>query len=435
VTLLALSLLACSDHKLINSEELGYQPDLLVDPEEIIVSGCGVSEQVVTIANIGEATLEISDILIEGSGWTIEEGGDTDILVVGESQQIVLTAADGTANLRIDSDDPDSPQTRVFLDGDLDDAPELTITSPSPGEVLPVGTPFTLSALVEDDFDAPTDLSLAWTSSVDGLIGAAAADPSGLSEVAWAFDGRTSGDQTLTVTTTDSCGNTGEASVSICQQGGYSSDQLSISSWHFEGATSWDDENDWLELTPVVEWQVGSAFATDEIVSGAEVEIAFNFYIGDGTGADGFSLTALDTERMTSFLGGDGCGMGYGGNATCSQDGQLPGWSIEIDTWYNAGQDPTEEDHVMFTFDGDLTNYATWAVIPEMEDTGWHLMEVVVQAPFVTISIDGVALIDEELEGYFDFPAYVGFTASTGGSTNHHLIDSLAVTDYACDPG
>jgi hypothetical protein len=53
-------------------------------------------------------------------------------------------------------------------------------------------------------------------------------------------------------------------------------------------------------------------------VSGDNVQIEFLFFIGGGTGADGLSLTALDTTRMSSWLGGTGCGIGYGGGAACT---------------------------------------------------------------------------------------------------------------------
>jgi hypothetical protein len=86
----------------------------------------------------------------------------------------------------------------------------------------------------------------------------------------------------------------------------------------------------------------------------------------------------------------------------------------------------------MFTFDGDVDDPAFWAELPEMEDTGWHAMRVVVGAPNVLIEIDGVAYLDSGLPGHFDFPAVVGFTAGTGGATNKHLIDSLVVTELTC---
>ena len=73
-----------------------------------------------------------------------------------------------------------------------------------------------------------------------------------------------------------------------------------------------------------------------------------------------------------------------------------------------------------------------WATLPEMEDGAWHTMAVEVHAPRVTVTIDGVTYIDEDISGYFDFPAYVGFTAATGSLTNYHLIDALEVTQLVC---
>ena len=127
------------------------------------------------------------------------------------------------------------------------------------------------------------------------------------------------------------------------------------------------------------------------------MEIEFQFYIGDGTGADGLSLTAMDVNRMTSFMGGEGCGLGYGAGADCTPGPALPGWSIEVDTYFNLEQDPTPADHVMFTFDGDVGKPSVWAELPEMEDTGWHTMRVLVDQPHVLVEIDGVPYINQEI--------------------------------------
>ena len=118
-----------------------------------------------------------------------------------------------------------------------------------------------------------------------------------------------------------------------------------------------------------------------------------------------------------------GDGIGYIG---------LPGWSIKVDNYCN-GPDPTCDDHVAFSFDGDSTNYVAWAPLPETEGNGWPLTEIEDAALQVTVSIDGTTYIDQVLSGYFDFPAYVGFTAGTGSLTNDHLILSLIVTEQLCE--
>ena len=174
---------------------------------------------------------------------------------------------------------------------------------------------------------------------------------------------------------------------------------------------------------------MGTAFSAQQVTGAGGDE--FQFYIGDESGADGIPLTALDTDRMTTFLAA--LAVEYGGDAACTAGPALPGWSIEVDTYFNSGQDPTEADHLMLTFDGDVDDPAVWVELPEMEDNGWHSMRVLVQEPRVLVEIDNVAYIDQDVSGYFNFPAYIGFTAGTGGATNNHLIDSLTVTETLCD--
>ncbi len=208
--------------------------------------------------------------------------------------------------------------------------------------------------------------------------------------------------------------------IGVCELKTIDMSAIDIAEWNFEGSASWDATNNELELTPAQTGLVGTAFNTSDTVSGYKVEIGFEFYIGDGTGADGLTLTALDVERMTTFLGQTGGGIGYGG---------LPGWTLEIDTYYNGAEtDSTSDDHLMFTFDGNPSSKLLWSALPEMEDTGWHLMEVKVNAPHVYVAVDNVVYIDSNVDGWDEFNAVVGFTAGTGGLTNRHLIKGLMIS-------
>ena len=180
-----------------------------------------------------------------------------------------------------------------------------------------------------------------------------------------------------------------------------------------------------MELTGPYLDQAGTAFQTTAAVSSDDIVIEFDFYVSGGTGADGISLTALDVDRMTTFVGRTGGGIGYDG---------LPGWSIEVDTWYNGDtHDPTTEDHVSFHLDGDISTPLAWAVLPDMEDEEWHRASIEVVGSYVRVWIDGVLYIDTTIPGLEPFDAYVGFTAATGGATNWHQIDSLEVEGFICD--
>ena len=86
----------------------------------------------------------------------------------------------------------------------------------------------------------------------------------------------------------------------------------------------------------------------------------------------------------------------------------------------------------MFTFDGDVDDPAIWAPLPEMEDNGWHDMKVVVNAPRVTVTIDGVDFIDACSVGTPVFPSYVGFTAGTRRCHQPSSHRSLTVTETVC---
>lgn len=440
---IVLVLSACSDYSLSGMEKADegeedgespvLDPELTVTPGEISEVICESSGHTVTVGNEGEGELEVISYGITGEGWSVEGPEAPMVLAPADTVDLALTGGVGDALLVIESNDPVQPVVDVPLSGSSDAAPSVSISTPSQNAVMDIGIDMTLSGEVSDDVDPAEELSLSWWSDVDGTLSTDAADSSGETSLSWAADGRTEGDHTLWLSAEDSCGNVTETEVAVCQQAGYTVDELDIDDWNFEGVANWDSANGWLELTDTSGYVVGTAFETSTAVSGDAVTIRFLFYMGDGSGADGLSLTALDVDRYTTFLGGSGCGIGYGGDASCTDGPALPGWSIEVDTYYNDGQDPTEEDHLMFTFDGDVDDAATWAILPEMEDNGWHEMVVEVADPHVTVSIDGTTYIDEDLSGYFAFPAYVGFTAGTGGATNRHLIDSLEVTEYICE--
>lgn len=434
----ALSLaLACSDYALETNKvpTAAGVPIIWADPGNIAADGvCAPEPRDILVQNQGESPLTISDIVVEGAGWELVAAPSLPhTLGAGESTLLTVEGLDGTADLIINSDDLETPRLIIPLSATANTPPVVQIDSPTALQVLPEASDLMLAGFVDDLEDGAETLGISWAASLDGVISTAGARPDGTAEATWAAAARTAGVQSISLSATDTCGLTTTETVDFCQEGPYSYDALSLSAWHYEGSAVWDSANTWLELTQAVGDQVGSAFETSTPVNADDVQIEFYFYMGDGTGADGLSLTALDTARMTTFLGGTGCGIGYGGSASCTAGPALPGWSLEIDNYYNGDADPTGEDHLAFTFDGDVDGFVAWAALPEMENTGWHLATVRVLAPRITVAIDGVTYLDQDVPGNFAFNAYVGFTAGTGGETNRHLIDELTITDYRCD--
>jgi hypothetical protein len=415
-------------------EEPPAPPDVAADPSAIGRAGvCGEANATVTVANEGASPLTVQGLTLTGAGWSLDEVALPAVLDPGATLAVGLRTTGGDARLDVLTDDPDEPVLTIPLSATPDAPPTARIASPGDGAVVGEGAALALVGVVGDDLDAPSALAVAWTASADGALVAGPTLADGTTAVDWPAAARASGPQTVTLAVTDACGQTATDTVALCQDGAVTWDALDLTGWHFEGVAAWDDDEGWLVLTHEDEFLVGTAFETSAPVNAENVTLEVLFWIGGGTGADGISVTALDVERMDTFLGGDGCGIGYGGDASCTDGPALPGWSIEVDTWYNRGQDPTREDHLAFSFDGDVDDPEVWVELPEMEDNGWHLLTVDVVAPRVTVAVDGVGYIDEDIDGYWDFPAYVGLTAGTGGSTNWHVVDALEVTDYACD--
>ncbi len=433
-TLLLLPLFACSEYTLEDrKDEPTFEddppgiPDVSVSPDAIdlgIVCG-GTGAGTVTVTNVGAGDLTVRGADLSGDGWVVGDVVFPATVGIGETLDIPVSGGPGASVLTVVTDDPETPRIDVPLNVVADAPPTATILDPADGTVLPGDATETLTGLVTDDLDLPEALTVAWASSVDGPLSAIPTSASGETSAPWEPSVRTAGTHVVTLEVTDSCGQTASTFVGICQDQGYTADNLDLSTWNFEGSATWDSANSWVQLTDTSAGQGGTAFQTGATVGADNVSIAFRFYVSGGSGADGISVTALDTTRMTGFVGLTGGGIGYQG---------LPGWSIEVDTYYNGDLgDPTQEDHVSLHFDGSSFGPAAWAALPEMEDGAWHDMEVNVLAPRVTVTIDGVAYIDTDLAEFTNFPAYVGFTAATGSLTNYHLIDALTVTRYVCE--
>jgi len=386
---------------------------------------CGDATATFTLYNTGDGVLEVENITVDGD-WEVTTGVGS--VEPGSSVDITLVGSGGAGSVTISTNDPNQSTLIVDILAEANQPPTLALGSNPP--VIAPGALEQLSAIVDDD-QGPTRLAMTWESDVDGVLSTDGADSDGLASIDWDGALQSSGSHMVTVTAVDECGEMVSDTFTVCQNLGYTEETLDISSWQFTGSAEWDSTNGWLELTDTSRYIAGTAFSTADTVSSDNVSIGFMFYAsgGSSSGADGLSLTAIDTTRMTTYQGQNGGAIGYGG---------LPGWSIEVDTWDNTGDpglsEPTTVDHVSFVIDGASNGVGeVYAEIHEVEDGQWHEMQVDVVGQHVTVSIDGIVYIDESVSGITSFPAHVGFTAATGNVTNNHFIDALTVERFVCD--
>jgi len=379
------------------------------------------------LSTVADVSYPFEDVQIEGDWELVSDIGE---LAAGSSVSVVVAGGSTNGSITLTTNDPNNATITVELLATANQPPSLGLGSiPA---VLDPGAQTTLEATVSDDQGAEA-LEISWSSDVDGLLSTDSADGTGLAVYDWNGDTQSPGSHTLTVSATDSCGVTVSETASFCQNLGYSEETLDLTTWEFTGAANWDATNGWLELTDTSRYVVGTAFQTSEEVWSDNVSIGFLFYAsgGSSTGADGLSLTVLDTTRMTSYEGVVGGALGYGG---------MPGWSVEIDTWDNTGDpgmsEPSRADHVSFVIDGASNGSGEISAdIHEVEDGLWHEMQVDMSGGQLRVAIDGIVYIDQTVDDLDRFPAHLGFTAATGNITNDHLIDSLQVERFVCDEG
>lgn len=83
-------------------------------------------------------------------------------------------------------------------------APDVTLDLPTTGDVVNLGEPVAFQATMSDAEDRATDLSVEWSSDLDGVFSTQGANAAGIS--AFTYDDLSAGTHTVTVTVTDSDG-------------------------------------------------------------------------------------------------------------------------------------------------------------------------------------------------------------------------------------
>ena len=208
--------------------------------------------------------------------------------------------------------------------------------------------------------------------------------------------------------------------------------------------------------------QAGTGLYTSSFSSSNGITAEFRYYANEGSGADGFTFFLLDESDISggfdaSDIGDSGGALGYGDTGSGGITGGFLG--VGFDEWGNFDEATYSESaggdqEITIRGSTDTTKapvVATNDLSSNTVDGGWRRVKITVDptagtssqveiSVYVDFNEDGSyteifspALYDlatdiDEESGRMPSDLRLGFSGSTGGSTNIHAIDDLTVT-------
>lgn len=394
-------------------------PEIEVSPLEIGLAGvCSTQTETVRVLNFGDGDLTLYSATIEGEGWQLVEAEFPAVIEANGYLDLSVVGSVGDAVLTMMSDDADEPAVAATLSAATNVNPYAAISAPSGDGVLPATGSVQFTAFVSDTEQSPSELAVRLFSDVVGELTVPSADQNGRIDFEWVESARVAGPQTLQLQVEDACGAVGESSVYFCQDGEYVVSSLSKHAWHTESAAVVDQSAGNLMIGP----DVGAAFDAFAVYDGDRMSVEFTVATAGGAG---FAMVALDAARMSDWIGGDGCGLGF---AECDGGEALPGWALAFDLAMGDGNDCGGAAAVSFVVDGAIQAPAPCAALPAIADGLPHEIEVVVEFPLVKVTVDSVLTLDANVGERANFPAYLGFSGANGS----YEMSGLDATDFTC---
>lgn len=183
--------------------------------------------------------------------------------------------------------------------------------------------------------------------------------------------------------------------------------------WQYVGSAYRDSTNQYIVLTEPINDQAGVAFFKLPINN--IFKATFDYKVGGGSGADGFTLFFYE-QKYLSPQGGECLGFSPIG-------GVASGYGIEFDGWQNGWE--SSSNHIALIRDS-ATNHLVCVDDARTEDNEWHRVAVTVDESSVTVVVDEVQVFqwNGAIDRAFDC---LGFSAATGGANNRHIIDNFSV--------
>ncbi|HXP22243.1 MAG TPA: choice-of-anchor D domain-containing protein [Streptosporangiaceae bacterium] len=186
--------------------------------------------------------------------------------------------------------------------------------------------------------------------------------------------------------------------------------------WFFNGSAVMTGTS--LSLTPLQASKAGSSVYSAAVPSNG-LKATFTAQIGGGSGADGMTLSLLDSSKANPrSLGGTGAQLGFGG---------LPGVAVTLDTSKDGTGYPAANFVGIATGvkNGLLIFAATSTKVPNLR-SGSHTVGVSVSGSTITVTVDGKQYLSKSVT----LPPMVrlAFTAATGSRTDHHIVTAAHIT-------
>lgn len=375
----------------------------------------------------------VPDVRTDGS---LTDAAGDDVGDVADDAPLDSETDGAIADARTDSDDTDVADAADALP---DGAFTVTFDAPARGDVFELGTEVVFEATVAHDGFAADELVVDWfVDDVAEPVASGAPDEDG--SVRYVTDALAGGAHEIRLVATDPDDHRASAvlPIGICTWEAPETFDAEIegTGWVVYGDAYWDPSG-WLEMTGPVGSQHGAIYNPVDVVNPGDVRISFRVATGGGSngGADGFAMSiwnATGPEHLAEIVesGNNGGCLGYGVSGGCGTT-DVEGFHIEIDTWENLGDpitDPTPQNHIGITLDGDPGNHVLWAAIPSIEDLEWHTVTVEVEGAEVRVAIDESEVVAPTVVPGLEFKGgYIAFSGTTGWASNYHRFDDLRI--------
>jgi predicted ThiF/HesA family dinucleotide-utilizing enzyme len=247
--------------------------------------------------------------------------------------------------------------------------------------------------------------------------------------------------------------NDGVLDVAEC---GNSTSVASTANWNLIG-DAYRSGTD-IVLTPDAQYQAGAAWYTDQVntTQSFNYKAQINLGVNDGSGADGITFVISADSRKTNATGEVGWGLGaydtynndwcdssYQAGGSGCRGGIWPSMIIEFDTYDNGIDfgDSTANDHISIQNNSNAGQLwkNQYVDMGNIEDGLWHNVEIDYNGSVLKIYFDNVLKISTTTNISTDFlqgssMAYIGYTSSTGTSTNLQQVrpTSFNYTAISC---